>query len=104
MSQGITERRIGTISKNVANNLCVLENCTASSLSFDKSTVIQDVPQLAIIINYLNPDVNVKEEMLYQVTFIETTRSIDIIYVLYTHIINMLIYTCTCLCSIITTQ
>ena len=48
------------------------------SLALDKFTDIQDVPQWAIFIRSAYPDVNVKEEMLYLVAFIETTCGIDI--------------------------
>ena len=65
MSRQTTERHIGAISKNVANNLiCDLQNCTAFSLVLNKSRDIQNVPQLAILICYVHPDINVKYKEL----------------------------------------
>ena len=79
ISHQITECHIGAISKNIANNLiCDLQNCKAFSLSLSESTDILDVPLLAILICYVHPDVNVKEEMLDLVAFIETTCGINV--------------------------
>ena len=79
-SRRTTEARISAISKNVSNNLvCDLQNCIPFNLALNESKDIQDVLQLTIFIRFVHPDVNVKEEMLYQVTFIETTRSVDVI-------------------------
>ena len=50
----------------------------SSSLAFNESTDIHDVPQLVIYIHYVHPDVNVKEEMLDLETLIETTCGINI--------------------------
>ena len=77
MSHRTTEHCIGAIIKNVANNLiCDLQNCIAFGLALGKSTNIHNIPQWAIFIG--NPDVNVKEEMLDLVAFIETTCSINV--------------------------
>ena len=79
MSHQTTERHIGAISKNAANNLtCDLQNYTAFSFALDEFTDIQDVPQLAIFILYVHPDINVKKEMLDLVTFMKTTCSIHV--------------------------
>ncbi|CAM5073406.1 unnamed protein product [Eretmochelys imbricata] len=73
------ESHISQISADVASKLQNnLKNSLAFSLVVEKSTDIQDKPQLAIFVRYVSVDVIVKEEMLNSVALKETTCSIDV--------------------------
>jgi hypothetical protein len=78
-SRHTTERRISQISADVAGKMQNdFKNSFAFSLALDKSTDIQDNPQLAVFVRYVSSDVIVKEEVLDLVALKETTRGVDI--------------------------
>ncbi|XP_065654938.1 general transcription factor II-I repeat domain-containing protein 2A-like [Hydra vulgaris] len=70
-----TEKNAVEVVQDLLNDL---KNCEAFSLALDKSTDIQDKPQMAVIVRYVTSDVFVKEELLDLVELKDTTRGIDL--------------------------
>ena len=79
ISRHTTEKRISEISAEIEQQLLNdLKNCEAFSLALDKSTDIQDKPQMAVFVRYVTSDVIVKEELLDLVELKDTTRGADV--------------------------
>ena len=78
-SRQTTQRHISQISADIAVTMqSDLKSSLAFSIAIDKSTDIQDNPQLAIFVQYVPSDLTIKEELLGLVAIRETTRGVDI--------------------------